>query len=77
MKGTGLAVKAYAVAGLLSLAGIGMMLSVVLAGPGVILLTVAFLLLLGGLVRDLVRVSGTSEAKPAQQAPLEPAKAKQ
>ncbi len=47
--------RLYLVAGGLSLAGMGMVFSIVFAGPGVVVLGVAAVLFLAGLVMQLVR----------------------
>jgi len=47
--------RLYMIAGGLALAGMGMVFSIVFAGPGVVLLGVASALFLAGLVMQLVR----------------------
>lgn len=64
MKQRTLAEKFYLMAGGVALAGVALLLSIVFAGPGLVLLTLAALLLLVGLALDLIRPAVTTLTQP-------------
>jgi hypothetical protein len=54
MKNRALHDKLYIAGAVIALAGVGLVLSVIFAGPGLLLLTLGLVSLLGGLIVDLL-----------------------